>query len=218
MDDRFRNYVRFYVGLSVRLLRRIGVDHAHSITNSDETTLHYFVLSRGYGHRTANFLRLWSFDSTTARELGTDLVGLLQTLLEMAFCRCFQSLPSQVLTKVFGPGLYSDMGLNSLSPLLQYSSLSSLERSSWMDMYNGSQDLDIRAFPAQRRRQKAEQRDRHREIASLLKQDYHRIILQLACDEEMEPSSMPNLKLPDPERNNEEMLEQIRHYSSNCTL
>ncbi len=76
--------------------------------------LHYFVLARSRGHRHAFFLRLSSIPSASK---GSNV--LVQNLLEITFCRAFESLLVNVVTEFCGPGDYSNAGLNNLPPLFQ---------------------------------------------------------------------------------------------------
>ncbi|KAG2022220.1 hypothetical protein GB937_004315 [Aspergillus fischeri] len=79
-DDRDPDYWRPYVGQSSNTEQRIA-QHVRAIRTGDTDTLHYFVIRRGDGHRTANFIRLW----TLALPENVDPVinNALNNILEM---------------------------------------------------------------------------------------------------------------------------------------
>ncbi|GIC92158.1 uncharacterized protein Aud_008619 [Aspergillus udagawae] len=150
-DDRDPDYWRPYVGQSSNTEQRIA-QHVRAIRTGDTDTLHYFVIRRGDGHRTANFVRLW----TLALPENVDPVinTALNNILEMIMARCFQSLPPEELTRVFGRPrdgfTYSFRGLNLISPLLQGRSLSPWARYQSSLQLRQSTDEDIREWPEAR--------------------------------------------------------------------
>jgi hypothetical protein len=59
-DDRDPQYVRTYVGQSSQSIFWL-VEHISWIRRGGFTSLHYYILQAGFGHRSANFIRLWTF-------------------------------------------------------------------------------------------------------------------------------------------------------------
>ena len=56
-DARNQDYLRFYVGQSREIRRRIPY-HISEILSGSANSLHYFICSRGRGFRSAMFVRL----------------------------------------------------------------------------------------------------------------------------------------------------------------
>lgn len=133
--------------------------HCRHILQGNFDTLHYFILKFGGGHRSANWLQLWSMSK------GMQYMEkfIIQCCLEMMFCRAFQSLPAQTLVEYFGPtseGQYAGVGLNVLSPLLQSANYSSLEgvRGQHRSRVSNSSDPEIASWPGIRNQMIAKQR------------------------------------------------------------
>ena len=130
---------------------RVAVEHAHEITSGSADTLHYYILARGTGHRYARFLRLWSAPPletpNMSEEIDTTLAvarfAPVLNVLEMTFCRAFQSLPGCVLTDFFGPGDYSDVGLNNLPPSFEGRNVPAHLRTKNTGYHRQSPDVDI---------------------------------------------------------------------------
>ncbi len=158
-DDRNNLYLRFYVGQSTRLLLRLDT-HCRSLLAGDIHTLHYFILNLGNGHRSSNWLQLWTipeelYDKPQSRS-GFS-VSLIQCFLEKLFCHAFQSLPDVTLAEYFGTapsGHYAGTGLNILSPLLQPMDLSTVTgvRQLHRSRLLSSPDPEIQSWPDIRRR------------------------------------------------------------------
>jgi hypothetical protein len=89
-DDRDPDYWRPYVGQSSNTEQRIA-QHVRAIRTGDTDTLHYFVIRRGDGHRTANFVRLWTV--SLPESVDPAINTALNNILEMIMARSFQSLP-----------------------------------------------------------------------------------------------------------------------------
>jgi hypothetical protein len=146
-DDRDRAYWRVYVGQSRNPLHRIK-QHIRAIQCGSLDTLHYFVISKGDGHRTAHFIKLWSIDLPNDLEPAINIT--LNNILEMVMARAFQSLPPEQLDEAFGlpeEGKYSFFGFNIISPLLQGRSLSPWVRRELSLPLRNSDDEDIRSWP-----------------------------------------------------------------------
>lgn len=147
---------RFYVGQTNHTRRRIPF-HISQILSGSLAALHYFICSRGQGFRTATMLKLWEIpeqNSDTNSNLEWD--EAFSNVLEMGFCRAFQSLAAKILEFYFGPlqnGLeYANVGLNVLSPLLQHfiPEMSSLVKRPFLAELSTSPDHEITAWLRQR--------------------------------------------------------------------
>ncbi|KAM5378165.1 hypothetical protein ACJZ2D_004623 [Fusarium nematophilum] len=204
LDRRMPEYIRFYVGQSSRVSTRISIDHVREIRNGSTRHLHYFVLARGHGNRSAHFLRLWSDKNApnTSNESGSaspearKRSSLIQNVLEAVFCRAFESLPPQVLNPLFGEGAYSYVGLNILSPLLQGKGVSRTMRAKYLEYHQNSPDTDISAYVEFRKDCNAERRNKLRAAICLLRRDYRQAIKQLASDSSLDPGSFSSFGTP----------------------
>ncbi|EON98189.1 hypothetical protein UCRPA7_6325 [Phaeoacremonium minimum UCRPA7] len=101
-------------------------------------------------------------------------------VLEMTFCRAFQSLPGCVLTDIFGPGDYSDVGLNNLPPSFEGRNVPAHLRTKNTGYHRQSPDVDIASFPDARKKQLLDKRNTLRRPAALLKADYLQAMEQVA--------------------------------------
>lgn len=141
-DLRNSQYMRFYVGQTTEARRRIPF-HVTQILRSSSESLHYFICSHGGGQRIAKFLKLWEF-----REIDSVHMegGALLNILEMAFCRAFQSLPGNVLEEYFDAPPedgFANVGANIIPPLLQSSKLSEGKRLRFVVPLSTSSDPEI---------------------------------------------------------------------------
>lgn len=207
IDDRYPDYIRFYVGQSSRLPIRLAVEHAGKIRNGSTKSLHYFILARGHGHRYAQFLRLWSAPplstSTSSRiDESADLLqvqyDLIQNVLKMAFCRAFESLQGTILDHFFGSAsaAYLNVGLNNLAPLLSGPEISSSVRSRYLAYHLHSPDPDISAFVAIRKEQKAKERNKERQSRPLLAGDYQQALHQQVESRGLDSESLSYFACP----------------------
>lgn len=146
-DARDKTYWRAYVGQSKDPPHRLR-QHIRAIQCGKSDTLHYYVISKGDGFRTANFVKLWSIGLPDGLDPAIKIT--LNNIMEMVMARSFQSLPPEQLYDAFGPpeeGTYSFFGLNIISPLLQGRSLSPwIRRELTLPLLNSS-DEDIRNWP-----------------------------------------------------------------------
>lgn len=117
----------------------------------------------GQGHRSGRFLRLWTnSDRQFSDSLAADEWSiLLNNVLEMAFCRAFQSLPSRLLNIYFepptsGPG-FSEIGLNIISPLMQGIKFFETTRDFYVLDLSDSPDAEIAGWVSFRQSFKARQ-------------------------------------------------------------
>lgn len=85
----------------------------------------------------------------------------------MTFCRAFESLPANVLGDFFGPGTYSDVGLNLLPLLFQGRQVTTTLRAKYAEYIRHSPDLDILAFVDIRRSWNAARQQHHNSSGSL---------------------------------------------------
>ncbi|PCG91378.1 Hypothetical protein PENO1_094110 [Penicillium occitanis (nom. inval.)] len=143
-DQRCGSYWRGYVGQSDELLRRI-VDHINAIKQGQHDTLHYHVVWKGQGHRSANFIMLWKIVDSLAED--EVLLAVSNNVLEMVMCRIFQTLPPNTLERYSGARTqtepYSTLGLNIVAPTLQSIPLSSSEKTGFISELTESPDPDI---------------------------------------------------------------------------
>ncbi|KAJ4145596.1 hypothetical protein LMH87_004442 [Akanthomyces muscarius] len=121
-DSRCDNYLRFYVGQTIKSTRRIMIDHCQSILKCKNSSLHYFIVWLGNGYRRANFLRLWSLPYSMGRSIDRQIVS---DMLETLFIRVFKSdhggcSPSRSDAE---SEYSSGLGLNILCPFAQNSNL-----------------------------------------------------------------------------------------------
>lgn len=140
-DELDHLYFRVYVGQSTRLFNRIG-DHIKHIRRGDVSKLLYYICRRP--SRTAHFLRFWSIQPAYKEPLQHTL---LLNILEMVMCRVFESISPQILTQYFGPGHYSNVGLNIVPPLLQNMKLTVEARIAYTALVQESSDSEIRFWP-----------------------------------------------------------------------
>jgi hypothetical protein len=157
-DNRNDSYLRFYVGQSKEVRRRIPF-HLSSILKGKSDTLHYYICSRGGGHRSSSFIRLWILPPSPYNDklVSESWYRLLHNILEMVFCRAFQSLPSRVLEKFFespATGSYADVGLNVASPLLQSAVIDDVRKIQFTVDISKSQDPEVRQWVSVRQAQK----------------------------------------------------------------
>lgn len=133
-DDRYENYLRHYVGQTGKSVRRIVYDHVQNLVQGRNNTLHYFILWLGNGHRSSNFLRLWSALP------GTD--SSIINILEALFIRAFRSDHGACNSKN-GGHFDNGFGLNILSPLLQSRSFDNEQRTHAVSSTLTSPDFQI---------------------------------------------------------------------------
>jgi hypothetical protein len=122
----------------------------NAVKQGKHHTLHYYVVWKGQGHRSANFLLLWKLKSY----LGTNegVVTVYNNILEMFMCRVFQSLPFNTLKRYSGINQeeHPTLGLNIVPPLLQSRKLSSSVRHLFNCELQNSPDQDVREWPSVR--------------------------------------------------------------------
>ncbi|KAJ3542080.1 hypothetical protein NM208_g4290 [Fusarium decemcellulare] len=195
VDRRHPKYMRFYVGQSFRLPQRLSIEHAKKIRNGSIRYLHYFVLARGHGSRSARFLRLWSTanDENNPNEQRAEL---LQNVLEMTFCCVFDSLPAEILAPFFGARSYSNLGLNTMSPLLQGIDLPAVIRAKYSEYHRTSPDPDISTYVEIRKARNAERRREQQQGAILLKREYRQAIVEMAKELGLDPDSFSLFATP----------------------
>lgn len=155
-DERSGVYMRFYVGQSFVLRRRIPY-HVHQILLGSTQSLHYFLLAKGEGNRNSCFLKLWdspacpwSSETWSSEQIKKEWDAFFANILEMAFCYVFQSLPADTLETYFGPSDcpdgYAGIGLNVISPLLQNIALDQATRNWYTLSVIQSRDADIQIW------------------------------------------------------------------------
>lgn len=130
--------------------------HIKCILQGDCDTLHYYIISKGNGHRSANFLRLWTLQFPGIVDASALIV--VSNILEMVMTGQFQSLSSSTLEKYFDVldnGLaYSALGLNVIPPVLQGVSLGPTLRQAYSLQLEKSPDPQIRGWPEFRGKQR----------------------------------------------------------------
>jgi len=113
-DARNQHYIRNYVGQCKLPQRRILRQHALSILRGSYSSLFYYLLWLGNGHRTVNFIRLWAFPPTVILD---SYYQLRANILEALFCRAFGTTYGGLLGQTAGH--IRGVGLNIMTPLIQ---------------------------------------------------------------------------------------------------
>ena len=136
--------------------------HIRMMKTGEMCTLHYYMFNVARQFRRWNFVRLWTItnlpEGTIDDSTSEKRYTLLSNILEMTFCRVFQSLPATILEVFFGPlpnGEFSNLGLNVLPPLYQGDpQTSSLAlRSYFRNLWKASPDIEIQSWPRVRKAQ-----------------------------------------------------------------
>lgn len=201
-DDRPRceDYVRFYVGQSSRSEYRLAVEHLAEIRRASTAALHYFILACGQGHRYANFLRLWHIPTGSPNlQIGNTQVetAIVNNILEMAFCRVFESLPDVVLKEFFGNpierDMYANVGLNVLPPLLQGQWVPPDHRNRFSKLLKDSSDPEIIEWVNVRAERLSRQPARQTQARVLTGGNYCTVLRQLAAENGISPESITSL-------------------------
>ncbi|KAF3393630.1 hypothetical protein DPV78_009845 [Talaromyces pinophilus] len=154
LDDRVKEYWRSYIGQAGIPLQRF-IDHLKGAMRSKPTTLHYFVIWKGLGYRSMNFLRLWTLPGPDSRFYHEEKSYIFSNVLEMVFCRVFQSLPQESLQDFFPEiknQVYAGLGLNIMSPLYQGFTVHYSVRHRFALRAELSQDPEIQEWPSFRTR------------------------------------------------------------------
>src|SRR5262249_25074858 len=124
-------------------------------------SLHYYVFNNSPEFRRWNFVRLWTISRNSGENTHASSETrnyLLKNILEMTFCRAFQTSSALVLEIFFGrlpDGKHSNLGLNVLPPLYQGcpQTQSLTLRSHYRDIWKASPDPEICSWPAFRKAQ-----------------------------------------------------------------
>ncbi|GAB1209202.1 hypothetical protein APSETT445_007972 [Aspergillus pseudonomiae] len=212
-------YLRFYVGQAEKTVFRIKM-HIRNILLGAHNTLHYYVIWKGKGHRVANFLRLWVLNLPEGVDNAIKLV--LNNILEMTMCCCFQSLPTNLLERwlenpVKSP--YWAKGLNVITPLVQGLSMSSALRVAQRLKLKDSPDPDIRAWPEVRHKQIQEERSQskspNRRVPPLPGVSEYFRALEEAVQSSVGPHSMFNVESACSEK--EYSLPDFEQYAEQLT-
>jgi len=150
-DDRNKDYWRPYVGQTSNPAKRIN-KHFEAFKRAKNQPLHYFIASKGRGHRSMNVIRLWSLPNGDCINDGQSRI-LLSNILETVMCRAFQSLPRTVLQEFFGDQEFATTGLNIVPPLFQGFRLDVSKRQRYCISCLDSMDEQIREWSDGRRNQ-----------------------------------------------------------------
>ncbi|KAF4186711.1 hypothetical protein CNMCM7927_005255 [Aspergillus lentulus] len=177
-DDRNAAYWRGYVGQSENPRNRI-MQHLRAIINSEQSTLHYYIVAKGAGHRAINFMKLWTL--VWPDHVNKHIPMVFANILEMFMARCFQTLAPGILEEYFGKGEYSGTGLNVVPPLLQGVSLSPGARYTYSLQLEDSPDREIR-WPQYRLKRRLEDQalSQERTGNSLKRHEYLEILTSAA--------------------------------------
>ncbi|KAJ9366058.1 hypothetical protein DTO282E5_9258 [Paecilomyces variotii] len=154
-DLRNSQYWRAYVGQSSKPAHRIK-QHMDAYFKRDQSTLHYYILSKARSHRSMGFIPLWSIPLSDSDESETCRHLLLSNVLEMVMCRAFQTLSNAALQKFFGDAdksEYANVGLNILPPLLQGLEVSRSTRRLYTKGFEDSPDPQVQQWPKVRQEQ-----------------------------------------------------------------
>lgn len=120
-DDRNTAYLRFYVGQTASLKRRVLSQHFQNTMQGSVETLHYFTIWLGNGHRTSNVILL-SKNFNKKQSNNDTWLQLKTNITEAVFCVVFSSHHGALLPKKHPINLWpTDLGygLNIMSPLIQ---------------------------------------------------------------------------------------------------
>ncbi|PYH32792.1 uncharacterized protein BO87DRAFT_377867 [Aspergillus neoniger CBS 115656] len=122
-DDRNTAWWRLYVGQCSSTWRRIVCQHAQQIMKGSTSSLFYFSLWIGNGHRYARFIKLWGFPKDTVNDVWYQACS---NLLEALFCKAFRThhgMLNRLSSEHWANGESSTSGLgwglNIMSPLVQ---------------------------------------------------------------------------------------------------
>ena len=125
--------------------------------SGDESTLHYYVKSKGGRHRQANFIRIFHFDRRPDTHIDQDRRNVLKNILELSMCAAFQTLPKEELLQWLPHGSadirYRTVHLNVLNPLLQDSFINEHLRRTTRSKLTLSMDPEVRQWPLVRANQ-----------------------------------------------------------------
>lgn len=97
LDDLLANYWRLYVGQAFIVIKRM-IEHMRGAMEDTPDTLHYSIIWRGQGHRSMNFIRLWSMKSPCWSDPNIETPIIFSILLEMAFGRAFHLLQPRIFS------------------------------------------------------------------------------------------------------------------------
>ncbi|KAJ5179717.1 hypothetical protein N7492_002927 [Penicillium capsulatum] len=147
-DDRSPEWLRYYVGQCEIAKRRLVNGHAQEALRASLSSLHYFIVWMGNGHRSMNFIRLWSVPRNKM-DMNHWLI-IKQNILESVFCKAFNShfgvldgrTAEACLQENFVPQNPS-FGLNLMTPLAQGGFKLGFERSQLVQAANHSPDSQI---------------------------------------------------------------------------
>lgn len=211
-------FLGFYVGQTDRLEHRVYYEHATAIRDGKVDSLHYFTLARGYGHRRALFLRLWETSPATSDEDKIQY-ALIQNLLEMTFCRCFESLPAIVLTEYFGTNNYANVGLNNMLPLVQGGRIAQSLRAKYLEYHKQSPDPDVIEFTKVRPQQKAAERQARMVVPkAIFTRDYQQAMIQLLQALEFNVDSIADFATPASYNESVDIQDELQRLSSNGAI
>ncbi|KAL3475238.1 hypothetical protein BJX99DRAFT_271176 [Aspergillus californicus] len=133
-DDRNPEWYRCYIGQCKIFVRRIVRQHGQEILQHSTKSLHHFMLWMGNGHRSANFITLW-----TLPKGGID---------KAAFCKAFRTHHGLLKPKGTQAGPHTDnFGLNIMTPLVQDSVLLPFMRNEANSGPRRSPDRQIAYWP-----------------------------------------------------------------------
>lgn len=134
-------YWRPYVGQSNQLSRRLH-EHVKAFHLRQADSLVYWIASRS-NLRQMNFIRLWQLQLEESMKESWDLIN---NLVEMLMCLCFQSLPLPQLQRFIGGHQLATTGLNVVSPLLQGIRLGGSEKAVYRGELLCSTDAEIQMY------------------------------------------------------------------------
>jgi hypothetical protein len=117
-DRRCHQYLRLYVGQTIRSWRRFLVEHVQAILRGNVSSLHYFILWLGNGYRSANFLRLWTLPTGKDDRWRQATINILECLFARVL-RSHHGTCSPEDAQLDPNTLLDGYGLNIMSPLLQ---------------------------------------------------------------------------------------------------
>ncbi len=143
-DDSDKSYLRPYVGQTGNSRSRIVRQHGSAVRSGKNFSLHLYLIWRGNGLRRANFLRLWTIPDRIPKGQWRNTIS---SVLKLAFCFAFASLPRSILERYSNvTGRPDYVGANVMDPMLQMMRLHPMDTYFYRSQAQRSEDPEVKAF------------------------------------------------------------------------